>query len=75
MDLWDDIDDAPDHQSLTKLNNKFRVDLERDTDDFTQNWCCPSCGGIFPPVKNLLVDLPAYGCSKCHIKVSRFTSF
>ncbi|CAN6282592.1 unnamed protein product [Urochloa humidicola] len=68
MNPWDDVVEAPDHDALTELNKKFRDDLERDTEDFTKNWRCPSCGDIFPPIKNLLIDLPAYGCDKCKEK-------
>lgn len=36
--------------------------------DCQEVWCCPNCRVVYPPTRNLLVNLPAFGCFTCQIQ-------
>ncbi|CAO2178802.1 unnamed protein product, partial [Urochloa humidicola] len=63
---WDKFASAPQIAELDALALKRKGAVS--TKDCKEVWCCPGCKDLFPPRRNLLVDLPEYECRKCHYK-------
>lgn len=66
MSLWDNFTSPPQISELDDLAEKRKIGLS--TKDCKEDWCCPKCKQVFPPTKNLLVNLPHYACDSCQIK-------
>ncbi|KAF8704869.1 hypothetical protein HU200_031109 [Digitaria exilis] len=64
--MADDFANPPQIGELDHLALKRKDGVS--TKDCKEVWCCPGCKVLFPPRRNLLVDLPEYECPTCHQK-------
>lgn len=62
------IGPAPEISELDEQAALYRD--KRKAMDYVRNWICPGCRKEYEPIKNMLVDLPPFGCVDCGLKVN-----
>ncbi|XP_052138846.1 uncharacterized protein LOC127757388 [Oryza glaberrima] len=60
------IGPAPEISELDERAALYRD--KRKAMDYVSNWICPGCRKEYEPIKNMLVDLPPFGCVDCGLK-------
>uniref|UniRef100_A0A0A9DGC8 Uncharacterized protein n=1 Tax=Arundo donax TaxID=35708 RepID=A0A0A9DGC8_ARUDO len=72
--VWDSVKNMGSPPSLAYLDRRMHMHGQRsEYRDGLKHWICPVCWHNYPPVANLLVDLPLDDCLYCGIEVNERT--